>query len=133
MMASRIAKCDENGNGAEEKSEKDVNARAKVERDVVDEVSGAAEVEDDTIDSVNADKELGIVVEAYGIPNTDIVDESVKDRRIDIVEAVEIAGVCGIVKAANKVLAGEIEEHSEVLGVGVLVILAGGSSPILDG
>ena len=63
MMALRNAKCDESGAGAEEKSEKDVDARAKVERDVVNEVSGAAEVEDDTIDSV--DKELGVVVEAY--------------------------------------------------------------------
>ena len=133
MMASRNAKCDESGNCAEERSEKDVDARAKVERDVVDEVSGEAEVEDDKVDSVNVDKELGIVVEAYGITNTDAIDESEKDGRIDIVEAVEIAGARGAVKAANDVLAGEIEEHSEVLDAGVLVILAGGGSPILDG
>ena len=63
VMVSSKAKFDELGNGDKEKSEKDMDVRAKAERDVVDEVSGATEVEGDTIDSVNVDKELGIVVE----------------------------------------------------------------------
>jgi hypothetical protein len=123
----------EPGNGEIEKSEKDVAVRAKAERDVVDELPGEPEVEDDVVESVNVDKELGVVVEACGIRNNELVDEGVDDGRINIVEAVKIAGACEIVKAANKVLAGKVEEHNEVLVADVLVTLVGGRSPMLDG
>jgi hypothetical protein len=135
VMASRLIKSDEEGNDAKSELKTGANIDSKSIHAVVDDLPGGAESEDEIVVTVNVDVELGIVIiiKSHEIPKTEIVEESVNDRRVDIVEAVEISGACGIVKAANKVHAGEIEEHSEVLDAGVLVILAGGSSPILDG
>jgi hypothetical protein len=70
MMVSRRAKCDEIENGAEDKSEEDVDISAKAEHDVVDDLAGTLEFDDDVVESVNVDKQVGIViiVEAHRIP-----------------------------------------------------------------
>jgi hypothetical protein len=81
-MASRLSKSGDEGTDAEIKLKNSANIDSKSVYAVVDDLPGGAESEDEMPVTVNVDVELGIViiVKSHGIPNTNIVEESVKDK-----------------------------------------------------